>query len=89
MEKYVIELKDLSKRAFLLELLAQLDFVNVRAEKEVEEKSEQMPGNTILQRPQPFITKGDKSIDPKSLFGIWKNNPRSLQEIRQKAWERN
>ena len=34
------------------------------------------------------ITKGDKSIDPKSLFGIWKDNPRTLTEIRKQSWER-
>ncbi len=34
----------------------------------------------------PVITKGDKTIDPTSLFGIWKDNPRTLEEIRQKAW---
>jgi hypothetical protein len=35
------------------------------------------------------ITKGDKSIDPKPLFGIWKDNPRNLEEIRKKDWTRN
>ncbi len=35
------------------------------------------------------ITQGDKSIDPKPLFGIWKDNPRSLEEIRKKNWTRN
>ena len=35
------------------------------------------------------IIKGDKKIDPTSLFGIWGNNPRSLEEIRKEAWERN
>lgn len=34
MEKFIIELKDLSKRNFLLELLAQLDFIDFKAEKE-------------------------------------------------------
>jgi len=37
----------------------------------------------------PLITKGDKSIDPKSLFGIWKENPRDLDEIRTQSWKRN
>jgi hypothetical protein len=35
------------------------------------------------------ITKGDKRIDPKALFGVWKNNPRSLEQIRSTAWDRN
>jgi len=39
MEKFVIELKDLSKRTFLLELLAQLDFIEFKI-KEEESRSE-------------------------------------------------
>jgi hypothetical protein len=38
---------------------------------------------------RPAITKGDKKIDPTALFGIWKDNPRSLEAIRQQAWTRN
>ncbi len=34
------------------------------------------------------ISKGDKSIDPSDLFGIWKDNPQSIETIRQKAWQR-
>ena len=37
---------------------------------------------------QPQITKGDKSIDPSGLFGIWKDTPRNLEDIRKKAWQR-
>jgi len=35
------------------------------------------------------MTKGDKKIDPDSLFGIWTNKPRSLENIRKEAWQRN
>jgi hypothetical protein len=35
------------------------------------------------------MTKGDKKIDPNSLFGIWANEPRSLEKIRKEAWQRN
>lgn len=38
---------------------------------------------------KPIITKGDKSIDPKALFGIWVDDPRNIEEIRKKAWRRN
>ena len=38
---------------------------------------------------EPFITKGDKNMDPKGLFGIWESRPRNIQAIRKKAWERN
>lgn len=37
----------------------------------------------------PTITRGDKSINPSELQGIWKDNPRTLEEIRKAAWERN
>lgn len=33
-----------------------------------------------------FLTKGDKSLDPSDLFGMWKENPRSIDEIRQQAF---
>lgn len=36
----------------------------------------------------PKIEKGDKSINPKDLFGIWKENPKKIEEIRLKAWKR-
>ena len=32
------------------------------------------------------LTKGDKSLDPSSLFGIWANKPRSIEVIRQQGW---
>jgi len=35
----------------------------------------------IIPRPSgeaPSITKGNKKVDPRALFGIWKDNPRSL-----------
>ena len=38
---------------------------------------------------RPSITKGDKRIDPTGLFGIWKDNPRNIQEIRASNWKRN
>ena len=35
---------------------------------------------------QPLIIKGDKSIDPRGLDGLWKDNPRTLEEIRKASW---
>jgi hypothetical protein len=35
---------------------------------------------------EPTVQKGDKTIKPDSLFGIWANDPRTLEEIRTKAW---
>ena len=39
--------------------------------------------------PQPNITRGDKKIDAKQLFGIWKDNPRTIEQIRSTALQRN
>jgi hypothetical protein len=38
---------------------------------------------------RPIITKGDKKIDPTELFGIWKENPKTIEQIRQISWKRN
>lgn len=38
--------------------------------------------------PLPAIQTGDKTIEGSTLFGIWKNNPRSLEDIRNKSWNR-
>lgn len=57
-----------------------------------EEESEPLPTGAITSSgfsPKPFIAKGDKSLDPTALFGIWASRPKNLQEIRQNAWERN
>lgn len=37
----------------------------------------------------PSITRGDKRLNPKELFGIWKDNPRTIEQIRSTAWQRN
>ena len=34
------------------------------------------------------ITKGDKTVDPSALFGIWKDAPRKLIQIRKEGWDR-
>jgi hypothetical protein len=42
----------------------------------------------VIKRPLPQITAGNKSVDPSDLFGIWKHNPRTLENIRKDAWQR-
>jgi hypothetical protein len=37
----------------------------------------------------PTITKGDKKLKVSSLFGVWKSNPQTLENIRRKGWFRN
>ena len=34
------------------------------------------------------VIKGDKKLDPKSLFNIWADKPRTLETIRKAAWQR-
>jgi hypothetical protein len=35
------------------------------------------------------IVRGNKKLDPTALFGIWKDKPRNLEQIRATAWNRN
>jgi hypothetical protein len=42
----------------------------------------------ILDYPQLTVEKGDKTIDPKAHFGLWKNSPKNIEDIRVKAWNR-
>lgn len=37
----------------------------------------------------PYITKGNKNLNVNSLFGIWSNNPQTLENIRKKGFLRN
>ncbi len=43
----------------------------------------------VSKRVLPKITKGNKKLDPKSLFGLWQAKPRNLEEIRSETWQRN
>jgi hypothetical protein len=38
---------------------------------------------------EPTITKGDKSINPTELFGIWKDSPKTTEDLRSNNWKRN
>lgn len=35
------------------------------------------------------VVKGDKSVNPRELIGIWKDKAITLQDIRKKDWTRN
>ncbi len=35
------------------------------------------------------IKKGNKSLNPTELFGMWADKPRNLQDIRKNDWQRN
>jgi hypothetical protein len=87
-----IALRQIFEQVHKLSRAEQLLLISSIAQLLKEDESGQMPVDagvqTVLSH-QPFISKGDKSMDPTSLFGIWASNPRNLKEIRQKAWKRN
>ncbi|WP_128546016.1 hypothetical protein [Larkinella soli] len=60
------------KLHYFLELLKKFDFVEV-------ERVEKMV---------PTISKGNKKIDPKALFGVWKGKNVTLEQLRQAGWSR-
>ncbi len=70
-----IETNTIDEIEALFRLLKQLNIKNVNV------KSEN-------KRIAPIV-KGDKTIAPQDLFGIWEDNPKSLEDLRNKAWKRN
>ena len=71
-----IETSGIQEVEELLKLLKSLNIKNIKVQ-------------TSSASPHPAITKGDKKLDPKALFGIWKDNPRTIEQIRSTAWKRN
>jgi len=41
----------------------------------------------VLTHEDITVDNGDKSIDPTPLFGIWADNPRTLEDIRNRVWK--
>jgi hypothetical protein len=74
--RVTIEAADIQEVEKILILLKSLNIKNI----------EVIPGPSSQ---GPFITKGDKKVDPRLLFGIWKDAPRSLESIRAADWTRN
>jgi len=61
MEKYVLKLKDISKKEFLLQLLKQLDFIEFKVEQSPEKGTEE---HDIFKSAGLFA---DRDIDAKTL----------------------
>ena len=80
MERLIVEVKNSKNMEFLLELLKKFDFIN-RIEKETPKKKSRKKNIPIE------WAKNDADI--MSLAGIWKNKPRTIEEIKEKAWKRN
>ncbi len=73
--RITIEAIDIQEVEKIIFLLKGLNIKNI----------EVIPG---LSGQSPSITKGDKKVDPRVLFGIWKDNPKSLEAIRAANWKR-
>ena len=79
MERLVIEVNNRKQIEFLADLLKKYDFIHsIKKERTAKKEREHLP-----------IEKAKKNADIMTLAGIWKENPRSLDEIREKAWKRN
>lgn len=74
--KLTIELSNISELERILVLFKTLELENVKI----------VSPNFSLSSP---IQKGNKKINPRGLFGIWKDNPKNIEEIRRAAWKRN
>ncbi|MCB9266432.1 MAG: hypothetical protein H6558_15490 [Lewinellaceae bacterium] len=76
--RITIETTSIREIEVLLKLLSQLDLEGIKIIEQPDLPASGLP-----------ISRGDKSIDPGELFGIWKENPRDIDEIRSKSWARN
>ena len=71
-----IETSGIEEVEQLLKILKSLNIKNINIKEE-------------LPKHQPIITKGDKKLDPRELFGIWQGTPRTIEQVRSVAWKRN
>ena len=76
MERLIVEVKSSKNIEFLLEFLKKFDFINSIEKEKPKKKSRKknMP-----------IEWAKSDADIMSLAGIWKDNPRTIEEIREKA----
>lgn len=71
-----IETSGIQEIEQLLQVLKSLNIKNINIKE-------------VPQKRQPAITKGDKKLNPRELFGIWQNAPRTIEQVRSEAWKRN
>ncbi len=71
--KLTIELADTAELEKVMTLFSTLRLENVRV---------------ISPTIAPTIRKGNKKLNAKELFGIWKAQPRNLEDLRAKNWQR-
>jgi hypothetical protein len=72
----IIETSGIQEVEQLLKVLKSLDIKNISIK-------------DLPVKRQPIITKGNKKLNPKELFGIWQAKPRTIEQIRSISWKRN
>jgi hypothetical protein len=79
MERLIIEVNSSKNVEFLSELLKKFDFItSIKKQKPIKKtRKSNIP-----------IEWSKSNADIMALAGIWKNKPRSIEEIREKAWKR-
>jgi hypothetical protein len=77
MERIIIKLKDLSKKRFLLELLAQFDFIEFRSSSSEKKKQEEKEEKESM--PYDFFQS----------FGLMKGCEVNADQLRKAAWRIN
>ena len=77
--KITIEIDDLEQVKAVIALLTSLDIEHIN----VLDSTTTSPNLSSDE-----ITHGDETEDPTELFGIWKNTPKTIGEIRRDAWKR-
>jgi len=78
MERLIVEVNSNKNLEFLLELLKKFDFI----------KSIEKEKTSITTKKKLPIEWSKNNADIMSLAGIWKDKPRTMEEIREKAWKR-
>jgi hypothetical protein len=73
--KLTIETVNKDEIELILRLFKKFDFEKITLD-------ETIPNDILL-------VHGDKSENPGELFGIWKDNPRTIEQIRNMGWSRN
>jgi len=88
MEKLIINIEGRKNLQLLLGLFEKLDFVKIEGREKQDEG--RGTGRRINKRSKNIneapIIHGDPNIDTRELAGIWKDHPKTLDEIREKAW---
>ena len=77
MTTLTITLDDSPEAQLIIQLLRQASVVTSVREDSSAEAADSLPP----------IRRGNKAEDPTALFGIWKDRPRTLEEIRRRNWD--